>query len=323
MIIDSQKIFKPIKVVRNIRNLPLIKVNETEEIGIDSWKQVDLVNAIESGLTVNVSVGEHTGNTSWDTTFWWHEVALVLEGEMIVKDKLNGAKYYGHDGDMFYFDHGSEATIGGTFKGYFIRTPIPWRVKNNNGITKAINLLQLENEVFLPGSPPESSRKHFDIEMKGKEFPDRGLIKFIKGATSVPLGKVQNLGVSLDENWLFAPLLEGVETDQLLSVSLDGHASTKMNFGHLHRWHQIVLFLEGEMINEVLDTGEVYKIRKGDFLYMAPGLTHRVGGDFWVFVFHMPPRWRHTITTGGYIAINSIMPLEDEAIHPGSDSDKS
>ena len=103
--IDSQKKFKSIKVVRDIRNLPLTEVNETEEIGIDNWKQVDLVNAIESGLTVNVSVGEHTSNTSWDTTFWWHEVALVLEGEMIVKDKLTGANYHGHDGDMFYFDH--------------------------------------------------------------------------------------------------------------------------------------------------------------------------------------------------------------------------
>ena len=308
----------PIKLVTGVRNVPLVEVDDTSQIGVDRWRQADLVNAAESGLTVSVSVAEHPANTSWDTAFWWHEVALVLEGEMVVEDKGAGATYRGGEGDMFYFDQGLQARIGGAFKAYLVRTPIPWRLARTSGGVRAVDLLRADDEVILAGSPPHEVREDVVAEMKGREFPDRGLMKFVKGATRRPLGKVDSLGVSLDENWWHAPLLEGVETNLLLSVSLASHSSRTMNFGHLHRWHQIILFLEGEMITEVLDTGEVYRARKGDFLYFAPGLKHRVGGDFKVFVFHTPVRWRYARAGEGYMATNSILETEGEALQPGS-----
>ncbi len=65
----------PIKLVRDALNAPLTDVDDTNEIGVDKWRQVDLVNAVESGLMVNVGVAEHPTTKTWDTTFWWHEAA--------------------------------------------------------------------------------------------------------------------------------------------------------------------------------------------------------------------------------------------------------
>ncbi len=237
---------------------------------------------------------------------------------MVVHDRDTGALYRGHEGDLFYFGQGLRATIGGAFRSYFVRTPVPWRLVRTPSGTKALDLAHLENELLLPGSPADEVRKNIPIEMKGKEFPEKGLIKLVKGATSVSLGKVDSLGVSLDPNWWHAGLVEGVESNLVLSVALARHASKEMNYGHLHRWHQMILFLDGEMTTEVLDTGEVYRARKGDFLYFAPGLKHRVGGEFRVFVAHTPVRWRYTETPGGYRAVNSMLEMEGEAFHPGS-----
>ena len=50
--------------------------------------------------------------------------------------------------------------------------------------------------------------------------------------------------------------------------------------GFIHRWHQFVFPLEGEMETIDQDNGEVYHARPGDVLLWAPGLHHTIGGKF-------------------------------------------
>ncbi len=314
----SQNLKKtPIKFVKDAINAPLINVDDTRDAGVDKWKQIDLVNAVDSGFMVSVGIGEHPTKNLWDTEFWWNEIAVVLSGEMVVQDLDTGAVYRGRENDLFYFAPGLRARLGGAFRCYFVKTPASSQiVKTPKGI-KLSNPLNVTKEILTGGSPPVETRQAVASSTVLKQ---RSLIKFVRGALGASPDKVGTTKESLDENWWTVPLVDAVESNLVLTASIARHSET-MNFWHDHTWHQIVLFLGGEMITEVLDTGEVYKAHKGDLLYFAPGLKHRVGGNFHVFPVLTPPRWRHIRGPEGNKELNMVLRMDNEMIYPGTPPD--
>lgn len=309
---------KPIKFVKGALSAPMVDIDDTSEMGIDKWRQVDLVSAVDSGLMVSVGIAEHPTKSLWDTDFWWHEIAVILSGEMVVQDLESGAVYRGHQGDLFYFAQGLRARLGGAFRSYFVKTPAPTELVKTPRGTKLSNLLRARKGICTEGAPPVEIRKAMESKAV---LPHRPLVKFVKGALEASPTKVDSLKGSLDQNWWSIPLVDAVESSLVFTASIARHSET-MNYYHDHSWHQIVLILGGEMVTEVLDTGDVYKVHKGDLLYFAPGLKHRVGGNFHVFPVLTPPRWRHIRGPEGNKELNMILRMENEVIYPGSPPDE-
>ncbi len=148
-----------IKFVKGALDTPLAKV-DTPAGGVDAnWKQVDLVSPPDTNIVVVVGLAEHTDMSMFEHQFWYHQVALILEGEMVIQDLDTGGVYRAHQGDLFYWAPGLRVKIGGKFKAYFVKTPVPLRwVKTPDGNKKEIITQWLDNEIVLPGTPPEETQ---------------------------------------------------------------------------------------------------------------------------------------------------------------------
>ena len=148
-----------IKFVKGALDTPTVKVDDPAG-GVDSnWKQVDLVNPPDSNIVVVAGLAEHTSMSMFEHYFWYHQVALIIEGEMVIQDLDTGGVYKAKKGDLFYWAPGLKVMIGGKFKAYFVKTPVPLRWVNTPNGKKEIITYMLENETMLPGTPPVKTVK--------------------------------------------------------------------------------------------------------------------------------------------------------------------
>lgn len=314
MILEDQEAAGKIKLVKGAMSAPLLDVDNPRVLGVDRWRQVDFLNPSETNLMVAVGVAEHPTKSVWETSFWWHEVTLVLDGELTVQDMATGAVYKAGKGDLFYWASGLRARMEGKYRCYYVKTPTPTRwVKTSEGKRGLEVLKRDDDESALTGAPPDEIRMG-KSEAQVLSRPPWPRIKLIRGATNVRTVKVDRQGA--DENWWQVAVVGPMDSDLTLSASFANHRS-KGNLECDHRWHQMVLVLGGEMISENLDTGEVFKAQEGDFFYWAPGLRHTVGGEFNVLAVKTiePKRW--IMTPDGKLRLD-LFQLENEILYPGS-----
>ncbi len=308
------------KFIRGATSAPLVEVDDLSDLNIDRWRQVDLVNATDTNLAAVVGIAEHPTKKTVEYYFWYHQTAFILSGEAVVQDLDNGAVYRGHEGDLFYWAPGLHMRLGGVFRAYFVKTPIPNRWVRVDGKKKGIEVLNLKDEITYPGTPPDEVRKEATIQAPPTTRPR---MKFIRGAANVAPVEVDEMpksGVVEHGEVYEGALINPVESDLVLDVVIAQH-STKEPLECDHRWHQIVLILDGEMVSEDLDAGAVYRGHRGDLFYWGPGLRHTVGGQFRVLAIKMPPPRRWVKTPSGTNKLYMVN-LQDELFYPASPPDE-
>ena len=104
-------------------------------------------------------LAKHTSKNMWEISFWYHQLALILDGEMVVQDLVTGGVYRANKGDLFYWAPGLRVRFGGEFRAFYVKTPVPLRWVGTPQGKKVLDMHTLEGETYHPGSPPEEIRK--------------------------------------------------------------------------------------------------------------------------------------------------------------------
>ena len=148
--------YKLIKYVKNALNATTVEVDNLTEMPQDRWKQVDLINPSDTGTAIVCGIAEHPTKTINPVVsyFWYHQTALIIDGEMIIEDLETGGVYKGQKGDMFYWPPGHRHHIGGKFKAFYVKTPVPLRWTVSPEGKRVFDMLNLANETSYPSSPP-------------------------------------------------------------------------------------------------------------------------------------------------------------------------
>jgi quercetin dioxygenase-like cupin family protein len=149
---------KNMKFIRDGLKATPVKVDNPLSVDNDWW-QVVLVGPMETNLTASATIANHRSKSSIVCDHQWHQVAVILDGEMEVENLDTGELYRGHKGDMFYWAPGLRHTVGGEFLVYAVKTPEPLRwMRGSDGNKEEVNLLRLGNEIIHPGTPPDEIR---------------------------------------------------------------------------------------------------------------------------------------------------------------------
>ena len=72
----------------------------------------------------------------------------------IIEDLETGGVYKGQKGDLFYWAPGHRHHIGGKFKAFYVKTPVPLRWTVSPEGKRVFDMLNLANETSYPSSPP-------------------------------------------------------------------------------------------------------------------------------------------------------------------------
>ncbi len=151
-----------IKFIRNALNAMPVQLDDSTQMPTDGWQQIDLVNPRDTDIGMVVGIAKHPTNTMNPniSNFYYHQAALIIEGEMINYDMNTGDVYKAQVGDLFYWGPGHKMRIGGKFKAYFVKTPVPLRWINTKNGKVVLNMIELENETRYPSSPPDETPEH-------------------------------------------------------------------------------------------------------------------------------------------------------------------
>ena len=146
-----------IKFLKGALQAETVEVADKTQMPMDRWRQVDLVKARDSDIMMVVGIAEHPINTMNEHVgyFYYHQAALIIEGEMVNYDMNTGGVYRAQVGDLFYWGPGHRLRIGGQFKAFFVKTPIPFRWVNTDRGKVVLDMMELENEIRYQGSPPD------------------------------------------------------------------------------------------------------------------------------------------------------------------------
>ena len=215
--------------------------------------------------------------------FYYHQLALCIEGEMVVHDLANGNVYRAHEGDLYYWAPGHRQMLGGKFKAFFVKTPVPTRwVIAPNG-KQGVPMFELVDETIFEASPPDEVR---EVHRESLDTAVRPRMKFVRRAL-----KAEPIHVSDNDGpmnaWSQVDLINAPDSDLVVVAGIAEHP-TEDGYICDHRRHQVALILDGEMDNEDLDTGVVYKAHKGDNLYWPPGRMLRISGKFRAYFVQTP-----------------------------------
>ncbi len=319
--LDKVRSRRTMKFIRGALDVPLSKVAVPAGGGggvDEEWYQVQLLNPPDSNDLVDASIAEHRSMKTYEIYFWYHQMALILDGEMVVQDVDTGEVYRGRKGDLFYWSPGLTIRLGGKFRALGIKTPVPLRwVKTPSG-KKEMTMHLLDNEILLDGSPPDEVRKV--TPKKAGDFALVKKMKFVRGATSAKPVKVDQQ-VTVGGDWWQVVLVDPLDTNLMMSAVIVNHP-TKNAIVCDHRWHQVVLVLEGEMQVENLDTGEFYRAHKGDLYYWAPGLRHTVGGEFKVYAVRAPDPLRWVRDENGQKKEINLFHIPNQMRYPATPPDE-
>ena len=150
-----------IKLLKGAMTASTVPVDDRTEMPRDSWRQVDLINPADSNLRLVAGIAEHPTPSMPErgTYFWYHQLVMVLDGEMVIEDLDTGGIYRAGRGDFYYWAPGHSHKNGGRFRAFFVKTPIPLRWVVTPQGKKVIDTRRLQGETEYPGSPPESTSK--------------------------------------------------------------------------------------------------------------------------------------------------------------------
>ncbi len=278
------------------------------------WRQVDLINPVDTNMVVVCGIAEHTVEDVYECHFWYNQLALILDGEMVIQDMDTKELYKAHRGDLYYWAPGHRHRHGGIFRAFFIKTPVPTRWVSTPQGKLGFDVLHLENELNYPASRPSQTLK--DIGDK-PAFPNRKRMKFVRGLFDLqPKEAGGNPKAPLSQ----IDVINAQDSDLNLVAGVAEYSSDKpMDCDH--RWHQLALIISGEATNVDLDTGKVYKGKEGDLFYWPPGLRHRVYGHFRAYNMQTPVRRRWVNTPKGPKMMD-MFKIESEILYPPTKPDK-
>ncbi len=287
--------------------------------GIANWRQVDLVNTTDTGLVLVSGLAQHIGGDSYNSYFWYHQCALIVDGEMITQDLDTGGVYKAHPGDLYYWAPGHRHRTKGDFRAFFVKTPVPMRwVRGEDGTKRGVEVLEMDNEILYPSSPPDETRK--DIVEQSEDASLQPKMKFIRDAVNASTVEVKDSGDLDIEGIRRIDVVDPIDTNLALSIAIVEQPSGRA-FRHHFRHHEIALLLTGEMIAYDLDTGGVYKAQEGDLFYWAPGLRLKTEGQCRIYSVRVPPPVRWIKTDQGMMAMD-MFHLKGEYSYPASPPDE-
>ena len=309
----------PLKFIRGATSIPAVEVADLGGLGYDRWKQVDLVGPAESNLDVVVGIAEHPTNNVFALDIWYHQISLVLAGEMVVQDTATGNVYRAREGDLFYWKPGLKLRLGGKFRIYYVQTPVATRWVHALGGKKAIDQLHLEGESSYEPSSPDEVRTA--LLEDASDVRDSAKIKFIRGAMGTSTVQAQDISQMNQDQWRQVDLVNPSDTRLTLVAGIAEHPTLDMPAQGTYFWyHQLVLILGGEMVIEDLDTGGVFRARQGDFSHWPPNHAHKNGGIFRAFFVKTPIPMRWVRTAQGKKLLD-MLALENETQFPASPPD--
>ena len=306
---------RPIKTkfVKNALATPTVPVDQISHSLQDQWKQIDLVNPMDTNLVVVAGLAEHPTLKMNETFFWYHQFALCIEGEMVVQDLANGKVYRAHDGDLYYWAPGHRMMLGGKFKAFYVKTPIPSRWVNTHNGKQGVPMQELINETTFPASLPSEVKK---VRPWPSGAPAMPRMKLVKGAT-----KARPTATSGGtDDWRQVELINALDSD-LTAVAGVVKVNSKGEFACYHRSHRVTVVLDGQAVNEDADTGEVYRGEKGDLFYWPPGLRHRLSGKFSAYFVETPITSRWVKGPKGVKRLN-LTDLKGEIVRKASPPDE-
>ena len=304
---DSPMAPTPIKLVRAALDLPRTKVAVPQggTGGVDAdWYQLQLINPPDSADVMDSATADHKSMRMFEINFWYHQVAIVLEGEMVCQDVSNGEVYRGHEGDVFHWAPGLRLQFGGRFRALGTKTPIPMRwIDTPEGKQERL-MYTLADEILLEGAAPDEMR-----QIAPALLPQpRRRMKFVRGAMSAKTIKV-NSRVNRGGDWRRVALVDPLDTDLVASACIEEHRGPD-TIHRDHRWHEVALVLDGNLTTENLATGETFHAVKGDLFYWGPGLQQGLEGEFRIFSIKTPEP-----------EINAYE-LDEASRHPGTPPDE-
>ena len=291
------------KFVKGALSTAPVTVDSIGQSEQDAWNQVNLIDPIDTNITVVTGIAHHPTRTMHEGAFYYHQFALCIEGEMVVQNLANGNVYYGKPGDLYYWAPGHHQMLGGPFKAYFVKTPIPSKwILTPNG-KQGVPMFELENETRLEGSQPTEVKPVRPWSSGVNRGPR---MKFIRGATDATAMTVGDTAGRLDA-WKQVELINPTDTDFTAVAGIAEHP-TNTEIEWKQRRHQVVLVLDGELVSEDADTGITYKAHKDDVLYWPPGLNLRLGGAFRAYYVQTPitRRWISTADSVRYMDLENI-----------------
>ena len=142
------------KFIRSALNTPTVSGSDTAGV-MNAWSQIDLVDAIDSDLVLVAGIAEHPVEEGYLCVHRRHQIALILDGEMINEDLHSGKVYKATKGDLLYWPPGLNHRLSGKFRAYFVQTPTNRRWVMTSAGKKMIDLVNLEGEILNPGSGPD------------------------------------------------------------------------------------------------------------------------------------------------------------------------
>jgi ethanolamine utilization protein EutQ (cupin superfamily) len=304
------------KFVRNALSTPPVRVDSIGQSQQDAWSQVDLINPVNTNITVVSGIAHHPTRTLNEGTFYYHQLALCIEGEMVVQDLANGNVYYGREGDLYYWAPGHHQMLGGPFKAFFVKTPIPSRWVNTPNGKQGVPMFELVDETKLEASAPDETREVRPWSLGTKRGPR---MKFIRGALQAKPIMVTDTAGTLDA-WSQVDLVNASDSDFTVVAGIAQHP-TDTEFEWEHRRHQVTLVLDGELVSEDADTGVTYRGHKGDVFYWPPGIKLRLSGKFKAYFVETPVTSRWTSIPQGKRKVD-LVNLQDEFLYEASPPDE-
>ena len=297
----------PIKLVRRALELPRTKVAVPDggAGGVDDeWYQLQLINPPDSADVMDSATADHHSMRMFEISFWYHQFAIVLDGEMVCQDSATGEVYRGHEGDLFYWAPGHRMHFGGRFRALGTKTPIPMRwVRTARGKEERL-MHTLPGEILLEGAAPDETREVREIS----PLPPRRRIKFVRGALNAEPVTVDS-PINRGGRWQRVALVDPIDTNLAGSVCIEARSGAEATRRD-HRWHEVALVLDGKLTTENLATGETFHAVKGDLFFWGPGLQQGLEGDFRIFSVKTPEPERNAYG------------LDESSRHPGTPPDE-
>ena len=138
------------KFVRGATGAELVKVDSPATPSEDWW-QVALVDPFDTDLVGSACIEEHRGRARIVRDHRWHEVALILAGDLTTENLDTGETFRAREGDLFYWGPGLRQSLEGEFRVLSVKTPEPhaWMTGGE------VDARALAEELRCPGTPPD------------------------------------------------------------------------------------------------------------------------------------------------------------------------
>ena len=154
------------------------------------------------------------------------------------------------------------------------------------------------------------------MPIKKRTIPGIKHVRSAKTASTIPVDDFD----SIASDWSQVDLIDPTDTNLVMQSGIAEHKSDKV-FEYLNTKHQVTFILDGNVVVQDTETGEVFKGTAGDLFYWGPGLRIRMGGTFRALYSRTPIVWRWTKTPSGQKKVLNLFNIPNETHYEGASPD--